>query len=359
MGKKPRRVCIIFYIILSVCWQWCNIHIEDYIYTLSLLANDTKAHQFSMALSSGYITEFDHATGSGLIEEAATKRILSVHLNDIKQRSRRYLTEKNEFIGELFDFDLITKQDVNGEDTFEAKNVRRRALYCPMKDCSRLKAFTNKKALDDHINIRHILKEEKRQSSSSSSIVVDELLKKKRHVRSKPELICLSYDTTDAVIGRFIGKQGVNIKRFEQQYQVRIQLLDKKKRSQSIQIRIKPISHATFDIESVTKQLKLQWERCTNFQKLQEQLFSQRLSFKSWRKENRSFPSSEIEGDSRRAGHFKFLQTKRSKMQKLIQQSKQHQTVEYMQYHWHKSEKPKKEMKNHQWKVNEQLLGFA
>ena len=297
-----------------------------------------------MSLSLGYINEFNQETGAGLIHEATTKQILSFHLNDIKPRSRRYFTENNDFVGELFEFEIIND---------EAKNIRHQVLYCPIEGCSRLKAFTNKKALDDHVNIRHIQKEEKRSAAAITTVVVEQP-KKERRVRVKPKVISLSYNTSDAVIGRFIGKQGVNIKRIEQQHQVKIQILDRQRQFQSIQIRIKSISNATINMEAIVKQLTVDWERCINFQKLHEQVAAQRWLTRSMTRQKNDIPSIEIDRDARHESHFNFLETDRSKKQKHMRQLKQHGLL-----HSHKPEKCRKDMKNHQWRVNEQLLDLA
>jgi hypothetical protein len=109
-----------------------------------------------MASASGYITEFNRETNFGYIQiqdEESSKRLFRFHLYSLKKHSTRYVTkDDSSFIGELFDFDII--QRVDGAEE-EAINIRHRVLRCPVLECARLKAFTNKKALNDHIESRH------------------------------------------------------------------------------------------------------------------------------------------------------------------------------------------------------------
>ena len=159
--------------------------------------------------SSGYIIEFNRDTGFGVIEEDVTKRLLSIHKNSFKRRSKRYLQDDNQYVGELFDFDVIVKSK-DSSDTFEAINVRHRVLRCNVEGCSRVKAFTHAKALEEHILLRHTQKE-KKEKSPQSSVVATQKPKKER---PKPVLISLAPYTTEttSIIGRFFGKQGVNLK---------------------------------------------------------------------------------------------------------------------------------------------------
>jgi hypothetical protein len=109
-----------------------------------------------MASASGYITEFNRETNFGYIQmqdDESNKRLFRFHLYSLKKHSTRYVTnDDSAFIGELFDFDII--QRVDGAEE-EAINIRHRVLRCPILECSRLKAFTNKKAFNDHIESKH------------------------------------------------------------------------------------------------------------------------------------------------------------------------------------------------------------
>ena len=110
-----------------------------------------------MTSASGYITEFNRETRFGYIQiqdGESSKRLLRFHLYSLKKNSTRYVTKDDStFVGELFDFDIIKRVDGAEE---EAVNIRHRVLICPIPGCLRLKAFTNKKALNDHIESKHL-----------------------------------------------------------------------------------------------------------------------------------------------------------------------------------------------------------
>ncbi len=331
--------------------------------------------------SSGYIIEFNRDTGLGFIQDDMTKRVLLIQFNSFKNRSRRYLTNDNKFIGELFDFDIIIKpkSDDDGIDTFEAVNVRHRVLKCNVEGCPRLKAFTNVKALEDHINIRHNSKKIKEETSHSSLILAKQP-KKERRPRRKPILISLSSHTTAATIGRFIGKQDVNLKRFQQQNQVKLQLLNSQKASNSVQILIKPNADVTIDIKSLSTKLKLDWERCIREQKLSEKKLEERLKLKYSSQEEIFL---QFESDPRYTANLKFPHARRLKQQELRERRRFRQTEssvrvqerhsslnqeghrstatcdsEYRQksiFNYIQSKKMKKRMKQEQLLVNEQL----
>ena len=87
-------------------------------------------------------------------DDESSKRLFRFHLYSLKKNSRRYVTkDDSSFVGELFDFDIIKRMD-QGEE--EAVNIRHRVLRCTIVGCSRLKAFTNKKALNVHIESKHL-----------------------------------------------------------------------------------------------------------------------------------------------------------------------------------------------------------
>jgi hypothetical protein len=261
--------------------------------------------------------EFNVDTGFGFIQEDITQRVLLVQFSSFKQRSRRYLTNDNKFIGEQFDFDIIVKQksdDDDGIDTFEAVNVKHRVLKCNVEGCARIKAFTNVKALEDHINIRHTLKK-KKEETSPSPLVVAKKSKKERRPHPKQILISLPSYPTAAVIGRFIGKQGVNLKRFEQQNQVKLQLLNTQEVDNPLQIIIKPNVGVTIDIKSVIGKLESEWECCVREQQVHEKIREKQLELEeSFEKEI----SPLFERDSRYRDNSKFLHVGQLKRQELI-----------------------------------------
>ncbi|CAF3715349.1 unnamed protein product [Rotaria sp. Silwood1] len=256
--------------------------------------------------SFGHIIEFNRETGVGLIQEDTTQRVLPVHYNNFKKHSKRYLTEDKKFMGELFDFDLVVKQksDDNGSDTWEIVSVRHRVLKCNVEGCSRIKAFTNVKALEDHINIRHTLKKKQEEITSPSLSTSVKKSKKQRRSRPKPIIIKLSSSTAAATVGRFIGKQGVNLKRLEQLFQVKLQLLDSRKVFQSVQILIKPNTGVTINVELISKKLKSDWARCVREQEESEKTYQQQLRSLKYSFTAQLMP--EFESDSRYRDDLKF-----------------------------------------------------
>ncbi|CAF3634510.1 unnamed protein product [Rotaria sp. Silwood1] len=326
------------------------------------------------ASSSGHIIEFNQDTGTGFIEEDTTKQILLVHFNSFKRRSRRYLTGDNRYIGELFDFDIIVneKTDDNATNTLEAVNVRHRVLKCNVEGCSRIKAFTNVKALEDHINIRHLSKKKELETSQPSSVVKKKSNKRRRQ-RPQPILITLIYNVTDATIGRFIGKHGDNLKRIQQQNQVKLQLLNIRQAYNPLQILIKPNPGIKIDINLVTKSLKSEWERSVHEQQAHERFRVQRSESSDSSEE---LTSSLFDKDSRYRADSKNQHDKQLK-QRLRRQTEPSVRVQechsslYLEGHrsvatcdsvyrqksifnyFHP--KIKKSMKEKQWLVNEQL----
>ncbi|CAF4040102.1 unnamed protein product [Rotaria sp. Silwood2] len=331
--------------------------------------------------SSGYVIEFNQDTGFGFIQEDTTKRVLLVQLNSFKRHSRRYINNENQYIGELFDFDILVKQksDDDGNDTLEAVNVRHRVLKCNVEGCPRIKAFTNVKALEDHINIRHTSKK-KTEETSQSSLILAKKPKKKRRPRPEPIVISLSSHTTAATIGRFIGKQGVNLKRIEQQNQVKLQLLNSRKAYNPLQVLMKPTVGITVDIKSVSKKLKFEWERCVLEQQVHENIREERLKLIY---SPRQSIVLEFEGDSRYRTDSKFLYVRQLKQQDMLRRRIYRQTEssvrvqerhsslnqeghrsaatcgsEYRQksiFNYFQPKKIKKSMKEKHWLINEQL----
>ncbi|CAF2613409.1 unnamed protein product [Rotaria sp. Silwood2] len=326
------------------------------------------------ASSSGHIIEFNQDNGTGFIEEDTTKQILLVHFNSFKRHSRRYVTGDKKYIGELFDFDIIVKEktDDNGNNTSEAVNVRHRVLKCHIEECSRIKAFTNVKALEDHINIRHLTKKKERETSQSSSVLKKKSNKRRRQ-RPQPILVTLTNNVTDATIGRFIGKQGDNLKRIQQQNQIKLQLLNTRQAHNTLQILIKPNAGVKIDINLVRKSLKSEWERSVHEQQAHERFRVQRLDSSDSSEE---LTSPLLDKDSRYRADSKTQHSKQLK-QRLRRQTEPSVRVQechsslYLEGHRsvatcdsvyrqksifnYSHPKIKKSMKEKQWLVNEQL----
>lgn len=228
--------------------------------------------------SSGHIIEFNSNTGSGFIQEDSTQRILPIHRKNFKKNSKRYITDDKQYVGELFDFDIVAQQKTtetdSSEPTLEAINIRHRVLKCNVEGCSRIKAFTNVKALEEHIFTRHTSKKNKEATSQPSSASVN--ISKKKY--SQPTTITLSCNVTDAIIGRFIGKQGVNLKRYEEESHVRLKLLNTRDGLNPLKISVKPNKRTNVDIELLKKKLEFQLKLCVRDQQLLEDNLKQRLS---------------------------------------------------------------------------------
>ncbi|CAF3380024.1 unnamed protein product [Rotaria socialis] len=332
--------------------------------------------------SSGYIIEFNRDTGLGLIQDDTKKQVLLVKFNSFKKRSRRYLTNDNDFLGELFDFDIIAKQnsDNDGIDKFEAVNVTHRVLKCNVEGCSRIKAFTNVKAFENHINIKHILRKKKDEETSQSSAIVTKNSKKVRGPHPASIVINLSSSSTTATIGKFIGKHGANLKPFQQKNQVKLQLIDAGKVYSPLQIRIQPNVGVKVDIKSVIKKLKAKWEQCLQEHEAYKKILAERFKLKHTSSDRIIV---EFESDPRYRTDFKFLRINRLKRQELLQRTRYRQTessVRVQERHstinqeGHRSEatcdgqyrqkssfnysqpkKVKKSMKEKHWLLNEQL----
>ncbi|CAM2702846.1 unnamed protein product [Rotaria socialis] len=313
--------------------------------------------------SSGYIIEFNRDTGLGLIQDDTTKQVLLVKFNSFKKRSRRYLTNDNDFLGELFDFDIIAKQnsDNDGIDKFEAVNVTHRVLKCNVEGCSRIKAFTNVKAFEDHINIKHILRKKKDEETSQSSAIVTNNSKKVRCPHPASIVINLSSSSTTTTI-------------------VKLQLIDAGKVYSPLQIRIQPNVGVKVDIKSVIKKLKAKWEQCLQEHESYKKILAERFKLKHTSSDRIIV---EFESDPRYRTDFKFLRINRLKRQELLQRTRYRQTessVRVQERHstinqeGHRSEatcdgqyrqkssfnysqpkKVKKSMKEKHWLLNEQL----
>ncbi|UJR11360.1 hypothetical protein I4U23_015541 [Adineta vaga] len=250
-----------------------------------------------MTSSSGYITQFNEETNVGYIETQAedetNKRCLKFHVYSLKKNAKRYITKENvTFVGELFDFDIIQHTD-GTED--EAINIRHRILMCPIQGCPRLKAFINRKVLDEHIQSKHC--QVKKIVEISSSEVVPPKLQKKTGMSiamhhswqyssslcilvKKPEAFTVKLMTKSAaVIGRFIGKSGVNLKEFQKTNNVFLKILTQTTQlslaqNPTVEIRLKPLK-INVNVAEVSRKLKSLWEKAVREQTQEEYRFQQ------------------------------------------------------------------------------------
>lgn len=277
--------------------------------------------------SSGYIVEFNQETGLGVIEEQTTKRSLLVQRHSFKKNARRYLSTKNSFTGELFDFDVVARTSTDGtvDEILEAVNIRHRILKCTVEGCTRLKAFTHLKALEEHVLIRHTLKKNKAEEGAMISTEPLKKKKPKRARRPRPERFQVHLSSTNdaSVTGRFIGKQGENLKRLEARFNVQLQLLNNRSTYQPAQILVKPKSSATIDIELITKVLQSQWQRCVQEQRMIEKEFHNRRRMVLYQRQY--IPQPEFDRDSRYRDETKY-RLRRAKRQFYAERKKLRQT---------------------------------
>ncbi|CAF4923216.1 unnamed protein product, partial [Rotaria sp. Silwood1] len=222
-----------------------------------------------MTSSSGYITQFDKETNLGYIQtqdDETNTRYLKFRLHSLKKNSIRYVTKGDStFVGELFDFDIIQHTD---ERQDEAINIRHRVLRCPTLGCSRIKAFTNRKALYEHIESKHC--RVKKVAETWSQEVVTPKLQKKTATKQKPFIVNLVTKSAP-VVGRFIGKNGVNLKQFQQANNVHLKILSKTTtislmQNSNVQVQVKLLK-ANVNADDVSKKLRLLWEKADREQK--------------------------------------------------------------------------------------------
>jgi hypothetical protein len=126
-------------------------------------------------------------------------------------------------------------------------------------------AFTYRKALQEHIDNKHSMKKEKEVKAISATKISPSKPKRKppsRHTINLPA-------HTPATIGRFIGKQGANLKVIETKYRVKIFVVTKPQSkscflssSPHLQVKIRAIdSLHVSDLDKVTESLKKAWQR--------------------------------------------------------------------------------------------------
>ncbi|CAF0842162.1 unnamed protein product [Rotaria sordida] len=238
-----------------------------------------------MTSASGYITEFNRETNFGYIQIDNNKQLLRFHRYSLKKNSRRYVANGDStFVGELFDFDIIQRPD---EAVEEAVNIRHRVLNCTHLGCSRIKAFTNIKALNDHI-----------ETNKSARIL--------------PVIVNLPAHSA-ATIGRFIGKNGVNLKRFQHENNVTLKILNSQTKStfsplqnSNIQVQMKPSNNGV-NVDLISKKIKSMWEKVVREQREEEDKYKQRLLVRQQYKSQRRSCNSEsiyIESDTRHSTAF-------------------------------------------------------
>ncbi|CAF1084996.1 unnamed protein product [Adineta steineri] len=194
-----------------------------------------------MVSSSGYITEFNKETNYDYIQTQTdveiTNRRLKFHVFSLKSNAKRYVIKEDlTFLGELFDFDIIQHTD-GSED--EAINIRHRVLMCPISGCSRLKAFISKKVLDEHIQNKHC----------------QEKVIEKKLVPFTLKLMTKSA----AVISRFIGKNGVNLKEFQKKILTKTTAISLTQ-NPTVEIRVKPMK-INVNTDDISQKLKSLWDK--------------------------------------------------------------------------------------------------
>ncbi|CAF1365564.1 unnamed protein product [Adineta steineri] len=253
-----------------------------------------------MVSSSGFITEFNKETNYGYIQtqtnsQTTNERRLKFHVFNLKTNSKRYVTKEDlTFLGELFDFDII--QHTDGTE-HEAINIRHRVLMCPIAGCSRLKAFISKNILDEHIHNKHCQEKKIVETKQQTKVIV-----------KKPIPFTIKLMTSSAaVIGRFIGKNGVNLKEFQKTNHVQLKILTKTTaisltQNPVVEIRVKPMK-INVNTDDITQKLKSLWEKSVRKQQKEENKFKQILFN---RIERRSIPVKQIDfnSDTRRARAF-------------------------------------------------------
>ncbi|CAF0928625.1 unnamed protein product [Adineta steineri] len=181
-----------------------------------------------MTSASGYITQFNKETNVGCIQtqdDETNKRCLQFHFYSLKRNSRRYVTKDNStFVDELFDFDIVQHEDgtIN-----EAVNIRHRVLKCPILGCSRIKAFTDKKALDEHIESKHCRVKKIAKTTSQEMPNWPSQNKQNKTTKQSRSFLSDLLAPSASVIGRFIGKNGLNLKQFEEANNIHLKILPK------------------------------------------------------------------------------------------------------------------------------------
>ncbi|CAF4186925.1 unnamed protein product, partial [Adineta steineri] len=234
----------------------------------------------------------------------------------------------------------------------EAVNIKHRVLKCPIFGCSRIKAFTHKKALDEHI-----------ETKQSRSFLIDLLA------------------PSASVIGRFIGKNGVNLKQFEEANNVHLKILTKialnsllPNSAVGVQVRL---FDAKVNADVVSTTLKLLWERAARKQQVHEdrskQYFAQKrlptsreieTDFDSDTRHARAFILSDDELIRQRSTRYEqtkiLLQKQKARFGWVLEMHRCATTEDRQQRRRRKSvilhhQKDKKSMKHKQWVMKEEL----
>ncbi|CAF0940902.1 unnamed protein product [Rotaria sordida] len=350
-----------------------------------------------MTSASGYITEFNRETNFGYIQIDNNKQLLRFHRYSLKKNSRRYVANGDStFVGELFDFDIIQRPD---EAVEEAVNIKHRVLNCTHFGCSRIKAFTNIKALNDHIESKHcrVKKDTKTSSEEVENDQIEKVVvthpklsnKRKSKTANKsarilPFIVNLPAHSA-ATIGRFIGKNGVNLKRFQHENNVTLKILNSQTKStfsplqnSNIQVQMKPSNNGV-NVDLISKKIKSMWEKAVREQREEEDKYEQRLLVRQQYKSQRRSCNSEsiyIESDTRHSTAFVLSgdelirRRTRRRTEPTLRRQKEHSTLSLEGHRCAATcdreqtrggsaafihQKKKTNMKDKQWIVKEQL----
>ncbi|CAF1352141.1 unnamed protein product [Adineta steineri] len=258
-----------------------------------------------MTSASGYITQFNKETNVGCIQiqdDETNKRYLQFHFYSLKSNSRRYVTKDNStFVDELFDFNIVQHEDGTID---EAVNIRHCVLKCPIFGCSRIKAFTHKKALDEHIESKHCRVKKVDNMTSQKMPTWPSQNKQTKTIKPSRSFLSDLLAPSASVIGRFIGKNGVNLKQFEEANNGRLKILTKIAFNSLLPNSIVRVQVRLFDAKVhanvVITKLKLLWERAARKQQAHEDRSKQYFA-------QRRLPSSreiDFDSDTRHARAF-------------------------------------------------------
>ncbi|CAF1352126.1 unnamed protein product [Adineta steineri] len=336
-----------------------------------------------MTSASGYITQFNKETNVGYIQtqdDETNKRCLQFHLHSLKRNSRRYVTKDNStFVNELFDFDIVQHEDGTID---EAVNIRHRVLKCPILGCSRIKAFTHKKALDEHIESKHCRVKKVDKMISQELLTWPSQNKQTKTTKQSRSFLIDLLAPSASVIDCFIGKNGVNLKQFEKANNVHLKILTKIAFNSLLPNSIVRVQVRLFDAkvnaDVVRTKLKLLWERAAHKQQVHEdrskQYFAQKrlltsreIDFDSDTRHARAFISADDELIRQRSTRYK--QTKillRKQKARFGWALEMHRcaTTEDREQRGRKSvivhhQKDKKSMKHKQWVMKEELYDVS
>ncbi|CAF0943240.1 unnamed protein product [Adineta steineri] len=273
-----------------------------------------------MTSAFGYITQFNKETNVGYIQtqdDETNKRCLQFHLHSLKTHSRRYVTKDNStFVDELFDFDIVQHEDGTID---EAVNIRHRVLKCSILGCSRIKAFIHKKALDEHIESKHCRVKKIDKTTSQELLTWPSQNKQTKTTKQSRSFLIDLLAPSASIIGRFIGKNGVSLKQFEEINNVRLKVLTKIAFNSLLPNSVVRVQVKLFDAkvnaDVVSTKLKLLWERAVHIQQVHEDrskhyfaqkrlITSREIDFDSDTRRARAFILADDESIRRRATRY-------------------------------------------------------